>query len=129
MIKKGKNELKRQNISYSFELIKKLVLIFLFELLPFDFSKFPIKQNRAYHWHSYEHIINEDFTGATRAEILLFHDTFNSKYSDKENCRNASAGIVRRKDSKGAEDLTLISYDAIAIDEKEHFSTEISKLK
>jgi len=74
-------------------------------------------------------ILSDNFTGATRAEILLFRDVFQSKYADKENCRNASSGIVRRKDSKGAEDLNLMYYDAISIDESVKFKSEITKLK
>jgi DNA ligase (NAD+) len=74
-------------------------------------------------------IIEEDFTGATRAEILLFRDVFQTKYADKENCRNTSSGIVRRKDSKGAEDLNIINYDAISIDDSIQFKNEITKLK
>ncbi|GAI88249.1 unnamed protein product, partial [marine sediment metagenome] len=74
-------------------------------------------------------IIEDNFTGATRAEILLFRDVYQSKYSDKENCRNACSGIVRRKDSKGAEDLNLMYYDAVSVDDSIQFKSEISKLK
>ncbi|TFG20513.1 MAG: DNA ligase (NAD(+)) LigA [Promethearchaeota archaeon] len=73
--------------------------------------------------------LNSNFTGATRAEILLFHDIFEKKYSDKQNCRNAAAGIVRRKDGKGCEDLNLIHYDSISLDENVEFTSEINKLK
>ncbi len=69
------------------------------------------------------------FTGGLRAEILLFHDVFESKYSDKQNCRNAAAGIVRRKDGEGCEDLNLIFYDAISLDDEVHFKNEMEKLK
>jgi DNA ligase (NAD+) len=69
------------------------------------------------------------FTGGLRAEILLFHDIFNSKYFDKQNCRNAAAGIVRRKDGEGCEDLNLIFYDAISLDEEVDFKNEMEKLK
>jgi len=69
------------------------------------------------------------FTGAVRAEVLLFHDIFETKYSDKQNCRNASAGIVRRKDGVGSGDLTLIYYDGISITDDIIFTTEIQKLK
>ncbi|MBA7522787.1 DNA ligase [subsurface metagenome] len=48
------------------------------------------------------------FTGATRAEILLFHDVFERKYNDKQNCRNAASGLVRRKDGIGSGDLNLV---------------------
>ncbi len=69
------------------------------------------------------------FTGAVRAEILLFHDTFEKKYTDKQNCRNAAAGIVRRKDSVGSGDLNLIYYDAISTIDEVEFSNDIQKLK
>ena len=48
------------------------------------------------------------FTGAVRAEVLLFHDIFETKYSDKQNCRNASAGLVRRKDGVGSIYIKLL---------------------
>ncbi|KKK84034.1 hypothetical protein LCGC14_2787410, partial [marine sediment metagenome] len=73
--------------------------------------------------------LTDNFTGAVRAEILLFHDIFNKKYSDKQNCRNTSAGISRRKDGVGCEDLNLIYYDAISITENTTFQNEIQKLK
>jgi DNA ligase (NAD+) len=69
------------------------------------------------------------FTGATRAEILLFHDMFERRYSDKQNCRNAAAGIVRRKDGEGCEDLSLIFYDAISLNEVVSFENELDKIK
>ncbi len=69
------------------------------------------------------------FTGAVRAEVLLFHDIFETKYSDKQNCRNASGGLVRRKDGVGSGDLTLVYYDAISITDDVIFTTEIQKLK
>jgi DNA ligase (NAD+) len=69
------------------------------------------------------------FTGGLRAEILLFHDIFDSKYSDKQNCRNAAAGIVRRKDGEGCEDLNLIFYDAVSLDDEVNFKNEMEKLK
>jgi DNA ligase (NAD+) len=74
-------------------------------------------------------LLKDNFTGATRAEILLFRDIFQAKYADKENCRNASSGIVRRKDSEGADDLNIIYYDAISTDESITFKSEIAKLK
>ena len=69
------------------------------------------------------------FTGGLRAEILLYHNIFDSKYSDKQNCRNAAAGIVRRKDGEGCEDLNLIFYDAISLDDEVNFKSEMEKLK
>ncbi len=73
--------------------------------------------------------LKSPFTGAVRAEILMFHDVYNRKYSHMQNCRNAAAGIVRRKDGIGSGDLNLIYYDAISLDEKVSFQSEIQKLK
>ncbi len=72
--------------------------------------------------------LNSNFTGATRAEILLFHDAYNKHYSDKQNCRNAAAGIVRRKDGKGCEHLNLLFYDAVSITNSVLFNCEANKL-
>jgi len=74
-------------------------------------------------------VIKDNFTGAVRAEILLFRDIFDLKYADKENCRNASSGIVRRKDGKGANDLKLVNYDAVSIEDQVKFMNEIQKIK
>jgi len=38
------------------------------------------------------------FSGAVRAEILMFHDVYERNYNQMQNCRNAAGGIVRRKD-------------------------------
>ncbi len=73
--------------------------------------------------------LKDNFTGAVRAEILLFHDIYNKKYADKQNCRNAAAGLVRRKDGIGSGDLNLIFYDAISINDQTTFENEIQKLK
>ncbi|KKK78611.1 hypothetical protein LCGC14_2841840, partial [marine sediment metagenome] len=71
----------------------------------------------------------DNFTGGVRAEILLFHDIFNKKYSDKQNCRNCSAGIARRKNGIGCDDLNLIYYDAVSITDDVTFQNEIQKIK
>jgi DNA ligase (NAD+) len=60
--------------------------------------------------------IGLDFTGAIRGEILLFHDVWQEKYSDKANCRNAAVGISKRIDGIGSEDLNVIVYDALCTD-------------
>jgi DNA ligase (NAD+) len=73
--------------------------------------------------------LNVPFTGAVRAEILLFHDIYEKKYSDMQNCRNAAAGIVRRKDGIGSGDLNLVYYDAISLDDEVQFESEIKKVK
>ncbi|MCK4382536.1 MAG: NAD-dependent DNA ligase LigA [Candidatus Lokiarchaeota archaeon] len=73
--------------------------------------------------------LKDNFTGAVRAEILLYHDIYNKKFSDKQNCRNAAAGLVRRKDGIGSGDLNLIFYDAISITDEVTFQSEVQKLK
>lgn len=73
--------------------------------------------------------LREKFTGAVRAEILMFHEIYNKKYSNMQNCRNAASGLVRRKDGIGSGDLSLIFYDAISITEDVVFQSEIQKLK
>ena len=73
--------------------------------------------------------LKEAFTGAVRAEIVLFHDIYKKKYSDKQNCRNAAAGIVRRKDGIGSKDLNLIFYDTISTTDDVVFMTETQKIK
>ncbi len=69
------------------------------------------------------------FSGAVRAEILMFHDIYEEKYNQMQNCRNAAGGIVRRKDGVGSGDLNLVYYDAIALDDKVQFESEIKKVK
>ncbi|KKL62057.1 hypothetical protein LCGC14_2189040, partial [marine sediment metagenome] len=73
--------------------------------------------------------LKNTFTGAVRAEIVLFHDIYNKKHSDKQNCRNAAAGIVRRKDGIGSRDLNLVYYDAVSITDDIIFKDEIQKIK
>jgi DNA ligase (NAD+) len=73
--------------------------------------------------------LRSNFTGATRAEILLYHDIFEKKYNDKQNCRNAASGLVRRKDGKGSGDLDLVFYDAISLNGEVVFQSEPQKIK
>jgi DNA ligase (NAD+) len=68
------------------------------------------------------------FTGAIRGEVLMFHDVYEKKYNDKQNCRNAAAGIVRRKDGEGNEDLNIIFYDSISTTNDVKFNTELDKV-
>lgn len=69
------------------------------------------------------------FSGAVRGEVLMFHDTYAKTYTDMQNCRNAAAGIVRRKDGKGNQDLNIILYDAITTTDKVKFRTELHKIE
>ena len=73
--------------------------------------------------------LGTEFTGAVRAEILMYRDVYRLKYTEKQNCRNASAGIVRRKNGKGCEDLNIVYYDAISLDDVVEFGNELQKLK
>ncbi len=73
--------------------------------------------------------LKTSFSGAVRAEILLFHDVYDKKYNQMENCRNAVTGIVRRKSGIGSGDLNLVYYDAISLDEQVQFESEIKKVK
>jgi DNA ligase (NAD+) len=73
--------------------------------------------------------LKSSFVGAIRGEVLMFHDIYTAKYSDKQNCRNAAAGIVRRKDGDGCEDLDIVFYDAISLSEDVRFKNETDKMK
>ena len=72
--------------------------------------------------------IVKDFTGGVRGEVIMTHDTWELKYSDKANCRNAANGIMRRKDGSGCDDLVLICYDAASLEDDSFFKNEIEKI-
>lgn len=72
--------------------------------------------------------VNSEFTGATRGEIVLTKDIFNAKYPEAKNRRNMASGIAKRKNGKGSEDLTIISYNAININPDHKFKNELEKL-
>lgn len=55
------------------------------------------------------------FTGGVRGEVLMPRAVHAEKYSDKANCRNAANGLMKRKDGKGSEDLTVVCYDAAGL--------------
>ncbi|MFX1588601.1 MAG: DNA ligase (NAD(+)) LigA, partial [Promethearchaeota archaeon] len=74
--------------------------------------------------------VDKDFSGAVRAEIILTHDIFEKKYSQQyANCRNTASGISKRKDGNGCEDLSLIYYDALSINDTTKFDNEIDKIE
>lgn len=73
--------------------------------------------------------VNSDFSGAVRGEIVLTKDIFQQKYHEMKNCRNTASGITKRKDGKGSEDLTIISYDAVNKNPNAPFKNELNKLK
>ncbi len=70
--------------------------------------------------------VNPSFSGAVRGEVLLFNSVFREKYSDQKNPRNTAAGIAKRKDGMGCEDLSIIVYDALNLTHQ--FLSESDKL-
>ncbi len=70
--------------------------------------------------------VNFEFSGAVRGEIILTKDIFKSKYSNAKNSRNMASGIVKRKDGKGSEDLTIITYD---VNSNYKFKDELKKIE
>jgi len=72
--------------------------------------------------------ISKTFSGGIRGEVVMTHQVWKSKYTDKANCRNAANGIMRRKDGAGCEDLEFISYDASAAEDENYFRDEIKKI-
>jgi len=74
--------------------------------------------------------IDKDFSGALRAEIILTHDVFKKKYSQQyANCRNTASGISKRKDGNGCDDLSLMYYDVLSINDKIKFKSELDKIE
>ncbi|MCI1209560.1 MAG: NAD-dependent DNA ligase LigA [Treponema sp.] len=69
-----------------------------------------------------------DFTGGVRGEVIMTHKIHDSFFSDKANCRNAANGLMKRKDGTGSENLTLITYDALAAAGPQPFSDEEEKI-
>ncbi|MBR6340393.1 MAG: NAD-dependent DNA ligase LigA [Treponema sp.] len=69
------------------------------------------------------------FTGGVRGEVIMTHQVHKEHFSDKANCRNAANGLMKRKDGKGCEYLTLITYDALARDGKTYFTNEQEKIR
>ncbi len=71
-------------------------------------------------------VLNGNFTGAVRGEIVMYHDIFERKYSDQKNCRNTASGITKRKSGEGCEDLNIIVYNARNISSP--FTDELEKI-
>lgn len=70
-----------------------------------------------------------NFTGSIRGEFLLKESVFRSKYSDEmRNARNASAGIAKRLDGSGSEDLAFVAYDVLNSSGMAQFCTEFDKM-
>ncbi|MCF0223472.1 MAG: hypothetical protein HUK20_04320 [Fibrobacter sp.] len=69
-----------------------------------------------------------EFSGSIRGEFLLKESIFRKKYGDKmRNARNASAGLAKRLDGEGSEDMSLIAYDVLK--ENENFEYETDKME
>lgn len=66
-----------------------------------------------------------DFTGSIRGEFLLKESIFRAKYSSiMRNARNATAGIAKRLDGTGSEDISFIAYDIMPNDLSIHNDSE-----
>jgi DNA ligase (NAD+) len=68
------------------------------------------------------------FTGAIRGEVLLSHKMKDYFFQDKENCRNAANGCLKRKDGEGCEYLDIIVYDALSINSNIQWKCEEAKV-
>jgi DNA ligase (NAD+) len=68
------------------------------------------------------------FTGAIRGEVLIDHYTKDALYPDAENCRNLANGVMKRKDGKGCENLSIIVYDAQSAEDIQSWKYESEKL-
>ena len=73
------------------------------------------------------HNLQNDFSGGIRGEVLMKHSTHKNLFSDKANCRNAAAGLMKRKDGEGVENLMVIVYDASST-KGNLFETELEKI-
>ncbi len=61
---------------------------------------------------SIPHTLKSKNTLAIRGEIVLPNSIFDKKYiNENANPRNMTAGLMKRKDGKGCEDLRFIAYD------------------
>jgi DNA ligase (NAD+) len=68
------------------------------------------------------------FTGGVRGEVVMTRKVWKEQYPGKANCRNAANGLMRRKEGKGCEDLSLICYDAAALEDDAYFQDELEKV-
>jgi DNA ligase (NAD+) len=65
------------------------------------------------------HLADKSFSGAVRGEAVMSHKIKEAYFKDKENCRNAANGILKRKDGEGCEYLHIITYDVLRTAGKE----------
>jgi DNA ligase (NAD+) len=70
----------------------------------------------------------DNFTGAIRGEVLLSHKRKEKYFADKENCRNAANGCLKRKDGEGCEYLHIIAYDAFSCEAEYNWVDEGEKI-
>ena len=76
-------------------------------------------------------VLDGEYSGGVRGEVIMSHDVHKQYFSDKANCRNAANGLMKRKDGEGSEYLEIICYDAFFTDfgEKAPFSDELEKMQ
>lgn len=72
--------------------------------------------------------LDVNFTGGIRGEVMMSRTVHHDFYPNKANCRNAANGLMKRKDSKGCEHLTIITYDVWSTTGEQPFSDEEGKL-
>lgn len=60
---------------------------------------------------NYPKTLKEEFTGIIRGEVMLHRSVKPIAAPDKKNCRNATAGIMKRLDGEGCKYLTIKAYD------------------
>jgi DNA ligase (NAD+) len=70
-----------------------------------------------------------NFTGSIRGEFMLKESVFLEKYSQvMKTARNASAGLSKRLDGKGSEDMSFVAYDVLNRAPTQ-FKTELEKMQ
>ena len=70
-----------------------------------------------------------NFTGSIRGEFMLKESVFLEKYSQtKKTARNASAGLSKRLDGSGSEDMSFVAYDVLNRAPTQ-FKTELEKMQ
>ena len=52
-----------------------------------------------------------DISCAIRGEVIMTHKVHKEHFSDMANCRNAANGLMKKKDGKGVNLLTVLCYD------------------
>ena len=65
--------------------------------------------------------IATDFSGGIRGEIMMKRSVHAKRYPQFANCRNTTAGIVKRLDGVGSEHLLLMCYDALHSESPDFF--------